>query len=1601
MKISIVKKLVASIATSCVFFTVTVNSQAQTNPFQLRNADFEDWTVAATGEPPGWNSFASANCEIGGILGGISCSAAKSTHHTRVNGGRTGSTGQYYFRIWSTATLGIVANGNITSGIIHVGSTTATDTSNYNNTRRSDSKYSQVFRGTPDSMYVWVKFHAASTSSLARISTLIHGNTDFKDPNDAGDPNNYKGKAILQFPPTNGQWELKKIPFVYDGNSTAEYIIVTFTTNATPGGGAANDSLCIDDIEFIYSAWLTDLRVKDTTIANFEKGILDYAGPTLLGQPPYAFPYNTNQITYTTEVNDVISVVVTNVNGSGGDADGGYTSVLVTAEDGVTTKEYKIHYFSNRSNNNNIDSLNYTLDGSTPIAVSGFTSSTLNHNVILTNPEEVRVPVIKEENIVLSNSNAEIYRIIQPTGVNSVGSITVRAENYEYKTYTVTFSKILSTNSKLSTLKVGGIDIDNFNSDTLAYNYDITNCVTAIPAITFTASSVWASVSLTQATMTNQTTTIKVRAENGDTTIYTINFIFKNNNTTLSGYRVASTNRNNSFTSTNNYTDAYSAAFTTVPALSASTTSGQQGCSAATVKWPVTDSVVFYPDTNYIVVTAQDGITTQTYKSVLKNTNCYLKQTSGSNVGLKYRYDGVVRNITIPSASNNNDVTVNVTIPVVGRNVAPELIEADPQAPVVDTIIYVQPAARAGNSGSVTVYPAHDNGTSKKYIINFTPTLSNDATLSSIAYNGLLLMGFAPATEHYTIILPSNVTAVPEITVTPNFPYLPDTNIVIIPAASLQDTTIVTVTAENGNVRTYSIDFELVEPEKDAYLSTLKYNNTVIPGFNPTIYDYTVDIPYSTTTPPVISAISTSGIANIFYSQPTTLSYTGTVLVYSEDKTVLKIYTVNFNLVKSIDAALSDIKVNNVSIDDFDPQVFTYNVELPYTDLNAPVVAATSAYTFAQVNITQIDTVIGTTTILVTAEDNAYTALYTIYFTRELSPIVDIDSIIYQYNNQTYGYKAPSHSGTAITIMLPMETEGVPNISDIIVADNRSDIAIEQQPVAINNFTSEGLVTVTAEDLTEETYEITFKRILSGSTLVKTVFYGGTPIPNFDPNTTSYNVILPLATAQAPAVSVGLDWKYTDTTIYQTNNPNGGQATINVISEDGQNHVTYTITFVRQGDVHLASLSYNLNGTIIPVPDFDPDILTYSINLPIATTTIPVLTYIANDPRTTQVTQNTLTTPNGIIQLTLITANGIPDTLTYTVNFHVIRSTEALLSDLLVDGVTIDDFQSNRLNYAMEVDYEYGVATLPEVTAIATQPDARVDITQINEYPGTALITVYAGDTAISRTYAISFTMNLGNNTYLSDLLIGEESLPKFNKEVYFYEIKLPYQTTQLPEVTATTEDARAIVTITQAAKIGDTAKITVTALNGDIALYQVFFEVGKNPNAYAKNIFIDWEPLKDFEPTTRNYNYHLPSDYKGIPFVVVELENPNATYDIVPPTTIPAQMQIIVTAENGENQIFYRINFARDLSIVSYDDNPTEINIYPNPTTGQLKIEISDVRQEIVTIEIYDVTGQMIQSKIVNLKSEIDVSYLANGMYFFKIFSDKIMLGTGRFVKN
>ena len=259
------KKIVLFIASMLLGWAMSAQS------FQPLNGNFELWdSEAADAEPTHWNSFATSDGTYSGL-------ASSPHHYHRTNQDGTNS----YLTIYTRSILGIKANGNMTTGRIHAGSMTPTSPNNYNYTDRSHEGFNQPFTATPDSLYVWVSFYAADTNATAQIATYIHGDYDFQDPGDDGDTTKYAAKAYVRTTRTTASstsmnWVQLKVPFEYTGTAAPAYLLMSMTTNRLQGAGTKNDSLSVDDIQFIYSSWLTDIKVNGTSIEGFSKSVMEY-----------------------------------------------------------------------------------------------------------------------------------------------------------------------------------------------------------------------------------------------------------------------------------------------------------------------------------------------------------------------------------------------------------------------------------------------------------------------------------------------------------------------------------------------------------------------------------------------------------------------------------------------------------------------------------------------------------------------------------------------------------------------------------------------------------------------------------------------------------------------------------------------------------------------------------------------------------------------------------------------------------------------------------------------------------------------------------------------------------------------------------------------------------------------------------------------------------------------------------------------------------------------------------------------------------------------------------------------------------------------------
>lgn len=111
-------------------------------------------------------------------------------------------------------------------------------------------------------------------------------------------------------------------------------------------------------------------------------------------------------------------------------------------------------------------------------------------------------------------------------------------------------------------------------------------------------------------------------------------------------------------------------------------------------------------------------------------------------------------------------------------------------------------------------------------------------------------------------------------------------------------------------------------------------------------------------------------------------------------------------------------------------------------------------------------------------------------------------------------------------------------------------------------------------------------------------------------------------------------------------------------------------------------------------------------------------------------------------------------------------------------------------------------------------------------------------------------------------------------------------------------------------------------------------------------------------------------------------------------PDTISSQDHWNFLTENIDNYIYNST-----LKIPENEVLKKEITLYPNPANNTLTLDF--IQQQNTTLSIFDIQGkQLLYQNITEVKTELDISSFAKGIYIIKVQSDKEILQS-KFVKN
>ena len=246
--------------------------------YQMPNPSFEDWHTSTGSyvEPNSWHSFESATGTFASLAG----------HH--IEKSDDAHSGKASARIFATLVWGVVANGTMTTGRMNAGSMSADDKSgNYayldmsmtDKDGNGDPFYTPLY-SRPDAVSVWVKFSQGTPNSdhpYATVSAVITDGSRYQDPEDKTYTNVVAYAKNEKIRTTGGQWKQIVIPFTYtEYNVDPKAVLITVSTNADAGQGSDGDEVLVDDIEFIYNAKVTGLKIKGQAVTGFSAEQAEY-----------------------------------------------------------------------------------------------------------------------------------------------------------------------------------------------------------------------------------------------------------------------------------------------------------------------------------------------------------------------------------------------------------------------------------------------------------------------------------------------------------------------------------------------------------------------------------------------------------------------------------------------------------------------------------------------------------------------------------------------------------------------------------------------------------------------------------------------------------------------------------------------------------------------------------------------------------------------------------------------------------------------------------------------------------------------------------------------------------------------------------------------------------------------------------------------------------------------------------------------------------------------------------------------------------------------------------------------------------------------------
>ena len=745
----------------------------------------------------------------------------------------------------------------------------------------------------------------------------------------------------------------------------------------------------------------------------------------------------------------------------------------------------------------------------------------------------------------------------------------------------------------------------------------------------------------------------------------------------------------------------------------------------------------------------------------------------------------------------------------------------------------------------------------------------------------------------------------------------------------------IVVTAEDGSIQNYTLNLVRAK-STDANLSSLIVNpGKLVPVFSKETRNYIVTVDGSVTSINV-NVTPLSKYAKVeSITGNTNLNFGNNqveVVVKAESGNTVT-YTINVERKKYDIALLDDIKVDGVSIDNFNKNTFEYTLaKVPFSKnkINVDAIKTNELSTVKGLGDIELKTGDNQIVIEVTAHNGTTKNTYKLNIEREKNSDNLVKSI------KVSGVTPILNDDGTYSVTLPNnKTTLTPNDVDVTISD---DASIEKSPAINLSTKNDNIYTfkVTAENGDEKTYTIKVTRTKSNdTTLNKVTLTIGSDSSryclvendkckiNVPSDTTKFSLTSEINSESTISPVNGTEFIMTPTERIK-------DITLTVTAEDGtQNEYTVTVEREKSSNNNLSDIKVDN----VSVSGFNKDKLIYNLTVPGATDSVSVSAVVEDTGKATITTDlsNKFNLNFGSNQIDIIVTAENGDLKTYTLFIERSKRVNAYLKDLKINDKTITGFNKSKTIYDLgEVDYN---TTALKVEGIAEDELATVlgnGLINLSTGTNTITLTVKAHDTSVSEIYKITVKRKLNDDTGIQGITLA--GVPAV-KDGLNYKVTVPNDVTKADKTNLivtvndpkveTDKKAEYIFNDTELLTTSDNMiNILVTAEDGSVRAYTLIVTREKSDVALLSNLTVtNGSFLPSFSSTVFEYEVTVPVDVTEFNVTATKLE-PNSKvtsgeghYNI---STSEKQIEVTVVSEDGTKSNTYILNIKRTKSSIN-----------------------------------------------------------------------------------